>query len=156
MTVVQQRYGAGHRILVTGAAGLVGSHVVDMLLARGCTIVALDNFSTGSKENLAHLDNEPRFTLVEADISDGLPAHHPAVASRFDAIMHLASPASPTDFATMPIEILRVGSVATLNLLDRAVADGDRFIMASTSEAYGDPAVHPQPESYWGNVNPIG
>jgi dTDP-glucose 4,6-dehydratase len=94
--------------------------------------------------------------VVEADISDGLPAHHPAITDPFDAIMHLASPASPTDFTTMPIEILRVGSVGTLHLLDRAVADGARFVMASTSEAYGDPAVHPQPESYWGNVNPIG
>jgi dTDP-glucose 4,6-dehydratase len=156
MTVVRQRFGDGHRVLVTGAAGLVGSHVVDMLLARGCAVVAVDNFSTGSKENLAHLEDTPRFALVEADICDGLPAHHPAVAGRFDAIMHLASPASPTDFTTMPIEILRVGSVATLNLLDRAVADRARFIMASTSEAYGDPHVHPQPESYWGNVNPVG
>jgi len=156
MPVVHERFGAGHRILVTGGAGLVGSHVVDALLARGCTVVTVDNFSTGSKENLAQYTDEPRCTVVEADISDGLPHHHPAVAQRFDAIMHLASPASPTDFATMPIEILRVGSVATLHLLDRAVTDRARFIMASTSEAYGDPHVHPQPESYWGNVNPVG
>src|SRR5690606_10181127 len=105
---------------------------------------------------LSHLLDEPGFTVVEAVISDGLPLHPPAVAQRFDAIMHLASPASPTDFTTMPIEILRVGSVATLHLLDRAVADRARFILASTSEAYGDPLVHPQPESYWGNVNPVG
>jgi len=156
MAVVRQRFGPGHRILVTGGAGLVGSHVVEMLLARGCAVVTVDNFSTGSKENLSHLLDEPGFTVVEADISDGLPLHHPAVAQRFDAIMHLASPASPTDFTTMPIEILRVGSVATLHLLDRAVADRARFILASTSEAYGDPLVHPQPESYWGNVNPVG
>ncbi len=156
MTAVEQRYGAGHRILVTGGAGLVGSHVVDLLLAAGCTVVTLDNFSTGSKDNLTHLADEPRLTVVEADVSDGLPGHHPAIADRFDAIMHLASPASPTDFATMPIEILRVGSLATLHLLDRAVADRARFVLASTSEAYGDPLVHPQPESYWGNVNPIG
>jgi len=153
---VGQRFGAGHRILVTGGAGLVGSHVVDALLAAGCTVVTVDNFSTGSKDNLIHLTDEPRLTVVEADVSDGLPDHHPAIAERFDAIMHLASPASPTDFTTMPIEILRVGSLATLHLLDRAVADRARFIMASTSEAYGDPLVHPQPESYWGNVNPIG
>ncbi|MEO3815275.1 UDP-glucuronic acid decarboxylase family protein [Plantactinospora sp. B24E8] len=154
--VVAQRFGAEHRILVTGGAGFVPSHLVDALIARGCTVVAVDNFITGSKENVAHLADHPRFTLVEADVSDGLPSHHPAIAERFDAIMHLASPASPTDFATIPIEILRVGSLATLHLLDRAVADRARFILASTSEAYGDPQVHPQVETYWGNVNPIG
>jgi dTDP-glucose 4,6-dehydratase len=154
--VVAQRYGTGHRILVTGGAGFVPSHLVDALLARGSAVVAVDNFVTGSKDNVAHLADHPRFTLVEADVSDGLPDHHPAVSQRFDAILHMASPASPTDFATLPVEILRVGSQATLHLLDRAVKDGARFLMASTSEAYGDPKVHPQPESYWGNVNPIG
>ncbi|WP_416901886.1 NAD-dependent epimerase/dehydratase family protein [Micromonospora echinospora] len=153
---VAPRFGAGHRILVTGGAGFVPSHLVDVLLDRGCTVVAVDNFVTGSKENVAHLAERPTFTLVEADISDGLPAHHPALTERFDAILHMASPASPTDFATIPIEILRVGSVATLHLLDRAVADGARFLLASTSEAYGDPKEHPQRETYWGNVNPIG
>ena len=152
---VQQRYGAGHRILVSGGAGFVPSHVVDALLARGCTVVAIDNFVTGAKENVAHLTGEPRFTLIEADLTAGLPAH-PTMAERFDAILHMASPASPTDFAKLPVEILKVGSVGTLALLDRAVADAARFLMASTSEAYGDPLVHPQPESYWGNVNPIG
>ncbi|MEV1286687.1 NAD-dependent epimerase/dehydratase family protein [Micromonospora sp. NPDC049679] len=154
--VVSQRFGEGHRVLVTGGAGFVPSHLIDVLIARGCTVVALDNFVTGSKENVAHLADHPRFTLVEADASEGLPAHHPAIAPRFDAILHMASPASPKDFATLPIEILRVGSVATLHLLDRAVADGARFLMASTSEAYGDPQVHPQTETYWGNVNPVG
>jgi dTDP-glucose 4,6-dehydratase len=154
--VIAPRYGAGHRVLVTGGAGFVGSHLVDVLLARGCAVVAVDNFVTGAKDNVAHLADHPRFTLVEADVADGLPDHHPAIAQRFDAIMHMASPASPADFATLPVEILRVGSVATLHLLDRAVGDGARFILASTSEAYGDPQVHPQPESYWGNVNPIG
>ncbi|MBB5829911.1 NAD-dependent epimerase/dehydratase family protein [Micromonospora harpali] len=153
---VAPRFGPGHRVLVTGGAGFVPSHLVDTLVARGCTVVALDNFVTGSKDNVAHLHDKPNFTLVEADISDGLPTHHPALAERFDAIMHMASPASPTDFATLPVEILRVGSVATLHLLDRAVADGARFLMASTSEAYGDPKEHPQRETYWGNVNPIG
>jgi dTDP-glucose 4,6-dehydratase len=152
---VAQRFGDGHRVLVTGGAGFVGSHLVDSLLARGCTVVAVDNFVTGSKDNVTHLDDEPRFTLVEADISEGVPAH-PALAERFDAIMHFASPASPTDFAILPVEILRVGSFGTLALLERAQADDARFIMASTSEAYGDPLVHPQPESYWGNVNPNG
>ena len=152
---VQQRFGDGHRILVSGGAGFVPSHLVDALLARGCTVVALDNFVTGSTENVAHLAGEPRFTLIEADVTEGLPAH-PAMTERFDAILHMASPASPTDFAKLPVEILKVGSAGTLTLLDRAVADHARFLMASTSEAYGDPAVHPQPESYWGNVNPIG
>ncbi|PYC68805.1 epimerase [Micromonospora arborensis] len=153
---VAERFGSGHRVLVTGGAGFVPSHLVDVLIARGCTVVALDNFVTGSKENVTHLLDQPTFTLVEADISDGLPAHHPALAERFDAILHMASPASPTDFAQLPVEILRVGSVGTLHLLERAAADGARFLMASTSEAYGDPKEHPQRETYWGNVNPIG
>ena len=154
--VVTARFGEEHRILVTGGAGFVPSHLIDALIARGCTVVAVDNFVTGSKDNVAHLADHPRFSLVEADVSEGLPDHHPAINERFDAILHLASPASPTDFSNLPIEILRVGSIATLHLLDRAVADGARFIMASTSEAYGDPKVHPQVESYWGNVNPVG
>jgi dTDP-glucose 4,6-dehydratase len=153
---VAQRYGEGHRVLVTGGAGFVPSHLVDALLARGCAVVAVDNFVTGSEENVAHLRDEPLFTLVKADVSDGLPEHEPALAERFDAIMHMASPASPTDFGALPVEILRVGSVGTLHLLERAATDGARFLMASTSEAYGDPHVHPQPETYWGNVNPIG
>jgi len=154
--VVAQRFEAGHRVLVTGGAGFVPSHLVDALIARGCTVVAVDNFVTGSKDNVAHLADNPLFTLVEADVADGLPTHHPAIAGRFDAILHMASPASPKDFTTLPVEILRVGSIATLHLLDRAVADGARFLMASTSEAYGDPLVHPQVETYWGNVNPVG
>jgi dTDP-glucose 4,6-dehydratase len=149
---VTQRFGAGHRILVSGGAGFVPSHVVDALLARGCAVVAVDNFVTGSRDNVAHLASEPRFTLIEADLADGLPP----IEGRFDAILHMASPASPTDFEKLPIEILKVGSVGTLALLDRAVADAARFLMASTSEAYGDPLVHPQPETYWGNVNPVG
>jgi dTDP-glucose 4,6-dehydratase len=149
---VTQRYGEGHRILVSGGAGFVPSHVVDALLARGCEVVAVDNFITGSRDNLAHLATEDRFTLIEADLGDGLPP----LPGRFDAILHMASPASPTDFAKLPVEILKVGSVGTMALLDRAVADAARFLMASTSEAYGDPLVHPQPETYWGNVNPIG
>jgi len=153
---IDQRFGAGHRILVTGGAGFVPSHLVDALIARGAEVVAVDNFITGSKDNVAHLADNPGFTLVEADISDGVPADDPALAGRFDAILHFASPASPTDFEQLPIQILRVGSVATLHLLERSVRDGARFLMASTSEAYGDPLVHPQPETYWGNVNPNG
>lgn len=154
--VIAQRFGAGHRILVSGGAGFVPSHVVDALISRGCEVVAVDNFVTGSEENVAHLAQNALFTLVKYDVCDGLPEHHPALAGRFDAVLHMASPASPTDFSTLPIEILRVGSEGTLHLLDRAAADGARFLLASTSEAYGDPLVHPQPESYWGNVNPIG
>lgn len=153
---IAQRFGKDHRILVTGGAGFVASHLVDALIGRGCTVVAVDNFITGAKDNVAHLAENPRFTLVEADVSDELPSHHPALAERFDAVLHMASPASPTDFTSLPIEILRVGSFATMHLLDRAYADGARFILASTSEVYGDPHVHPQPESYRGNVNPIG
>jgi dTDP-glucose 4,6-dehydratase len=149
---VTQRYGAGHRILVSGGAGFVPSHICDSLIARGCEVVAVDNLVTGSRDNVAQLAGEPRFTLIEADLADGLPP----LPGRFDAILHMASPASPTDFAKLPLEILKVGSVGTLALLDRAVADAARFLMASTSEAYGDPLVHPQPETYWGNVNPIG
>ncbi len=150
--MVKERFGAGHRVLVSGGAGFVPSHVVDALLARGCEVVAVDNFVTGAKDNVAHLTAEPRFTLVEADLTEGLPD----LPGRFDAILHMASPASPTDFAKLPLEILRVNSVGTMALLDRALADAARFLMASTSEAYGDPLVHPQPESYWGNVNPNG
>ena len=156
MDEVGQRFGMGHRILVTGGAGFVGSHVVDVLLDRGVTVVAVDNFVTGSKENVAHLDDHPRFTLVEADVSEGLPADAGPLAERFDAIMHLASPASPTDFPSWPSRSSGSTRSATLHLLDRRSSDGARFLMASTSEAYGDPLVHPQPETYWGNVNPIG
>ncbi|MDH6463477.1 dTDP-glucose 4,6-dehydratase [Micromonospora sp. A200] len=152
---VAPRFGSGHRVLVTGGAGFVPSHLVDALVGRGCQVVALDNFVTGSKDNVAYLLDNPSFALVEADISDGLPPH-PALAERFDAVLHMASPASPTDFEKLPVEILRVGSAGTLHLLERALADGARFLMASTSEAYGDPKEHPQRETYWGNVNPIG
>jgi dTDP-glucose 4,6-dehydratase len=154
--VISRRFGTGHRILVSGGAGFVPSHVIDALIARGCTVVAVDNFVTGSDRNVAHLADHPEFTLVKYDVCDGLPAHHPALAGRFDAVLHMASPASPVDFTTLPVEILRVGSLGTLHMLDRAVADHARFLLASTSEAYGDPLVHPQPESYWGNVNPVG
>jgi dTDP-glucose 4,6-dehydratase len=149
---IEQRFGAEHRILVSGGAGFVPSHIVDALLARGSEVVAIDNFITGSRDNIAHLADEPRFTLVEADLGAGLPP----LPGRFDAVLHMASPASPTDFQKLPMEIMKVGSVGTLALLDRALSDAARFLMASTSEAYGDPLVHPQPESYWGNVNPIG
>ena len=137
--------------MVTGGTGFVGSHLVDALLARGAEVVAVDNHVTGSPANVAHLADEPRFTLVETDVSEELP-----VEGHVDAVLHFASPASPVDFARIPIEILRVGSQGTQNCLELAEAHGARFLFASTSEVYGDPQVHPQPESYWGNVNPVG
>jgi dTDP-glucose 4,6-dehydratase len=130
--------------------------VIDRLLGRGASVVAVDNFVTGAKENVAHLQANPRFAFVEADVSEGLPSGFDVLTEPFDAILHLASPASPTDFAKLGIEIMRVNGPGTLHLLERACADGARFLMASTSEAYGDPLVHPQPETYWGNVNPNG
>jgi dTDP-glucose 4,6-dehydratase len=153
--VADRAFGEGSRVLVTGGAGFVPSHVVDRLVERGAEVVAVDNFVTGAKDNLEHLDGHPRFALIEADVSAGLPPDD-RLRERFDAILHLASPASPTDFRRFPVEILKVNSVGTLHMLERAAADGARFLFASTSEAYGDPLVHPQPESYWGNVNPIG
>jgi dTDP-glucose 4,6-dehydratase len=153
---IMQRFGEGTRILVAGGAGFVPSHVVDRLLERGATVVAVDNFVTGTKTNIGHLEGHPRFAIVDADLADGLPCHVGALDEPFDAILHLASPASPTDFRQLALEILRVNSVGTLHLLERALADQARFVLASTSEAYGDPLVHPQPETYWGNVNPIG
>jgi len=143
------------RVLLAGGAGFIGSHVADALLARADEVVAIDNLSTGRASNVAHLANHPKFTLVEHDVTLPLP-QHPAFADRFDAVMDLASPASPNDFKTMPLEILAVGSTGTRNLLDFAVAHRARFFLASTSEVYGDPLVHPQPESYWGNVSSIG
>src|SRR5690349_15747537 len=131
---IAPRFGEGHRVLVTGGAGFVPSHLIDSLIARGCHVVAIDNFITGSEANVAHLAGNPLFTLIKADVSDGVPTE---ADGRFDAILHMASPASPTDFGTYPVEILRAGSLATFHLLDRAREDGARFLLASTSEAYG-------------------
>jgi dTDP-glucose 4,6-dehydratase len=143
------------RILLAGGAGFIGSHVADALLARGDEVVVFDNFATGRPENVAHLNNNAKFTLINHDITLPWPTHQ-ALAEKFDAVLDYASPASPNDFATMPLEILAVGSTGTRNLLDRAKTDGAVFFLTSTSEVYGDPLVHPQPESYWGNVSSIG
>jgi dTDP-glucose 4,6-dehydratase len=143
------------RILLAGGAGFIGSHVADALLARGDEVVAIDNFATGRPENVAHLTSNSKFTLINHDITVPWPTHQ-ALAAKFDAVLDYASPASPNDFATMPLEILAVGSTGTRNLLDRAKADGAVFFLTSTSEVYGDPLVHPQPEGYWGNVSSIG
>jgi dTDP-glucose 4,6-dehydratase len=143
------------RVLLAGGAGFIGSHIADALLARGDVVVAIDNFATGRRDNVAHLSGNTMFTLIEHDITLPWPTLQ-ALAAKFDAVLDYASPASPNDFATMPLEILAVGSTGTRNLLDRAKADDAVFFLTSTSEVYGDPQVHPQPESYWGNVSSIG
>ncbi|HET9065268.1 MAG TPA: UDP-glucuronic acid decarboxylase family protein [Gemmatimonadales bacterium] len=139
------------RVVVTGAAGFLGSHLSDRFLADGHTVVGVDNFLTGRPVNIAHLETEPRFTFVETDVSDGLD-----IAGAIDGVLHFASPASPPDYQAFPVETLRVGSAGTLHALALAQRTGARFFMASTSEVYGDPLVHPQPESYWGNVSSTG
>jgi len=140
--------------LVAGGGGFVGSHLVDLMLDRGDTVTIVDNFVTGRRANIAHLDGHDRCTVIEHDIITPFP--HTITGGRYDTVLDLASPASPLDFATMPLEILAVGSTGTRNLLDLCVAQGARFFLASTSEVYGDPLVHPQPESYLGNVSCIG
>ncbi len=139
------------RIVVTGGAGFLGSHLCDRLLDRGDEVVCLDNLVTGRTANIEHLFAHAGFTFVEQDVSNFMWVPGPV-----DAIMHLASPASPIDFARIPIQILKVGSLGTHNCLGLARAKGAKFHLNSTSEVYGDPLVHPQPETYWGNVNPIG
>jgi dTDP-glucose 4,6-dehydratase len=140
------------RHLLAGGGGFIGSHLTELFLARGDDVVVIDNFATGRRSNVAHLAGLERFSMIEHDITTVLP-HFDAP---FDTVLDLASPASPADFATMPLEILAVGSTGTRNLLDLALAHDARFFLASTSEVYGDPLVHPQPESYFGNVSSIG
>jgi nucleoside-diphosphate-sugar epimerase len=139
------------RFVVAGGAGFIGSHLCDRLIERGDEVIAIDNFVTGARSNVAHLAGEQRFALVEHDVCEPLE-----VAGDVHAVLDLASPASPKDFAVLPLEILAVGSTGTRNLLELARVKGARFLITSTSEVYGEPLVHPQPESYWGNVNPIG
>ena len=139
------------RVVVTGGAGFLASHLCDALLARGDEVVAIDNLITGSLRNVEHLFEQRGFTFQHHDVTN-----YVHVPGRVDAVMHLASPASPVDFDRIPIQILKVGSLGTHNCLGLAKDKGARFFLASTSEVYGDPLVHPQPESYWGNVNPIG
>jgi nucleoside-diphosphate-sugar epimerase len=147
MTLLQ----SGRRFVVTGAAGFIGSHLVDRLVGIGAEVVGFDDLSSGSLENLEHLRNRPEFELRIIDVCDGIEVEGPV-----DAVLHLASPASPVDYLAHPIETLRVGSEGTRSALELSLTKSARFFLSSTSEVYGDPLVHPQPETYWGNVNPIG
>ncbi len=139
------------RTLITGGAGFLGSHLCDRFIAEGHEVVCMDNFITGSPDNVAHLVGHERFDLVRHDVSN-----YVYVAGDLDYILHFASPASPIDYLKLPIQTLKVGALGTHNLLGLAKAKGARFLLASTSEVYGDPEVHPQQETYWGNVNPVG
>ncbi|WP_036505917.1 UDP-glucuronic acid decarboxylase family protein [Nocardioides sp. URHA0020] len=142
---------AGVRVVVTGGAGFLGSWLCRRLLADGADVVCLDSLVTGARANVAELESQPGFTFVEADVCDPIALDGPV-----DVVFHLASVASPVHYLRLPLETLRTGSVGTTNVLDLAERTGARFLLASTSEVYGDPLEHPQHESYWGNVNPIG
>lgn len=138
------------KILLSGGAGFIGSHLCDALLAVGHEVTVVDNLITGSLDNLAHLAGEPRFRFWEQDVCKPMPE------DEWEAVLHLASPASPVSYGRFPVETLLVNSAGTHNLLERARRCRARFLLASTSEIYGNPTVHPQPEDYWGNVNPLG
>ena len=142
---------SGRRVVVTGGAGFLGSHLCEALLATGDEVVAIDNLITGNIENVAHLFADPTFSFQHHDVSNYVHVSGPV-----DAVLHFASPASPADFERIPIPILKVGSRGTHHTLGLAKEKGARYLLASTSEVYGDPEVNPQPETYWGNVNPIG
>jgi dTDP-glucose 4,6-dehydratase len=148
---VSREGGAMGHTVVTGGAGFVGSHLVDALLARGDRITVVDNLITGSLDNLRHLDGRDDVKVLVKDVSDGI-----FVTGAVDTVLHFASPASPKDYLRHPIPTLKVGSLGTHNALGLARAKDARFLLASTSEVYGDPEVHPQPETYWGHVNPVG
>ena len=139
------------RALVTGGAGFLGSHVCERLLREGWEVMCLDSLLTGRRDNLADLAGVERFRFQAHDVTEPLD-----VDADFDAVLHMASPASPVDYLRWPIETLKVGALGTLHALDLSLRRQATFLLASTSEAYGDPLVHPQPESYWGNVNPVG
>ncbi|NRA75325.1 MAG: SDR family oxidoreductase [Planctomycetes bacterium] len=139
------------RVMITGGAGFIGSHLADLFLERDCEVIVMDNLLTGSIANIEHLFGNPRFQFFQHDVTEFIH-----VPGKIDAILHFASPASPIDYQEYPIQTLKVGSMGTHKALGLAKACGAKFLLASTSEVYGDPLVHPQPETYWGNVNPIG
>jgi len=139
------------RILISGAAGFLGSHLTDLLLSQGNEVVGVDNFITGKRQNIAHLKGNPNFTFIEHDVIEPLD-----VGGDVGRIYHMASPASPVGYVKHQVATMKVNSQGTWNLLELSLEKEARFLMASTSECYGDPAIHPQPETYWGNVNPIG
>ena len=139
------------RTLITGGSGFLGSHLCDRFIAEGHEVVCMDNLITGNPDNVAHLMGHPRFEFIRHDVSTFV-----YVAGELDYILHFASPASPIDYLKLPIQTLKVGSLGTHNVLGLALAKGARMLLASTSEVYGDPQVHPQPETYWGHVNPVG
>jgi dTDP-glucose 4,6-dehydratase len=139
------------RVVVAGAAGFIGSHLCDRLLKEGLSVLALDNFLTGSRANIAHLDGSPQFEFLEQDITEPF-----RVDAAVDYVVNMASPASPKDYLQYPVETLNVGSAGTRHMLELALEKDAGFLLTSTSECYGDPLVHPQVESYWGNVNPVG
>ncbi len=139
------------RILITGGAGFIGSHLCDRLLAEGHEVIAMDNLSTGSVENIAHLAGHERFHFIKHDVTNYIYVPGPV-----DAVLHLASLPSPVDYLNYPIQTLKVGALGTHKTLGLALAKGARYLLASTSEVYGDPLIHPQHEDYWGNVNPVG
>lgn len=139
------------RTVITGGAGFIGSHLCDRFVEDGHDVICVDNFVTGRPDNIAHLMGNPRFSVIHHDVST-----YVYIAGHVDNILHFASPASPADYLKLPIQTLKVGALGTHNLLGLAKAKGARFLLASTSEVYGDPLVHPQSEDYWGNVNPVG
>ncbi len=139
------------RVVITGGAGFIGSHLADRFLSEGHEVIVLDNLVTGNTDNIAHLAGKPGFKFIHHDVTNYI-----YIEGHVDAVLHFASPASPVDYLKYPIKTMKVGSLGTHKALGLAKAKGARFLLASTSEVYGDPLIHPQPETYWGNVNPIG
>src|SRR3989339_410977 len=138
-------------VLITGGAGFIGSHLSDFLLKNGFKVICMDNFITGNKKNIGHLSGNKNFSFISHDVTE-----HIEIKDNLDFVLHFASPASPDDYQKIPIQTLKVGSLGTHNTLGLALAKKAKYMLASTSEVYGDPLVNPQPETYWGNVNPIG